>query len=209
MEPRAAAAQTAVIERRLAIEPAAAAASSSSSSSSSRGDPYSVVNGLGTLWEEGGIGLLYSALTPLLLRELPFTVTKFLVYDATTQAIASAIPSLQEGPAAALLSLLGGLAAGVVAAAVSTPADTLLTLTQSCDDDGCTAAPSVLEAAGDAIRTDPLGLFRGLLPRCVFFGALIAGQFLLYDNLKTVFKVGPDDIQLVLDVFADRLSFYE
>ena len=52
-------------------------------------------------------------------------------------------------------------------------------------------------------------LFNGLLPRCVFFGALIAGQFLLYDDLKRVFKVGPDDILFVLDVFSDRLSFYD
>ena len=39
--------------------------------------------------------------------------------------------------------------------------------------------------------------------------ALIAGQFLLYDDLKRVFKVAPDDILYVLDVFADRLSFYD
>jgi solute carrier family 25 phosphate transporter 3 len=161
-------------------------------------DPYSALNGVGTLYAEGGLPLLYSALQPLLLRELPFTVTKFLVYDASTQAIAAAIPSIQEGPYASLLSLLGGLAAGVVAAAVSTPADTLLTLGQQSGGKG-----------EDAEEVTLPGLFRGLLPRCVFFGALIAGQFLLYDDLKRVFKVAPDDILYVLDVFADRLSFYD
>ena len=47
---------------------------------------YNIVNGLGTLYAEGGIATLYSALTPLLLRELPFSITKYLVYDAATQA---------------------------------------------------------------------------------------------------------------------------
>ena len=169
-------------------------------------DPYSALNGVGTLYAEGGLDLLYSALPPLLLRELPFTVTKFLVYDASTQAIAAAIPSLQEGPYASVLSLLGGLAAGVVAAAVSTPADTLLTLGQQANE-GRESVEG--EEDGNGEVDSPLNLFRGLLPRCVFFGALIAGQFLLYDDLKRVFKVGPDDILYVLDVFSDRLSFYE
>ena len=145
---------------------------------------------------------------------MPFTVTKFLVFDASTQAIASAMPSVQETPfGAAILSLLGGLCAGVAGAAISTPADTLLTLTQSssaaADGSGTRAPPSIREALEQALATDPLGLFRGLLPRCVFFGALIAGQFLLYDQCKQLFKVGPNDLLFVLDVFADRLSFYD
>jgi len=167
---------------------------------------YNVVNGLGTLYAEGGIGTLYSALTPLLLRELPFSITKYLVYDSSTQAIAAAFPLSQEGPLAqALLSLSGGLAAGVIAAAVSTPADTLLTLSQTpvTDADGCMQEPpTILQVAKDALTTEPLSLFNGLLPRCVFFGALIAGQFLLYDVFKSLFKVGTTDISFYLDVFA-------
>ena len=118
---------------------------------------YNLVNGLGTLYAEGGIGTLYSALTPLLLRELPFSITKFLVYDSVTQAIAAFFPLAQEGPlVSAVLSLTGGLAAGVVAAAVSTPADTLLTLSQSppsgsdSNVEGSTREPpTMLQVASD------------------------------------------------------------
>ena len=172
---------------------------------------------LRTLYAEGGVGTLYSALTPLLLRELPFSITKFLVYDTATQAIAAAFPLAQEGPlASALLSLTGGLAAGVVAAAVSTPADTLLTLSQAPASGGDTDAdggdresPTMLQLGKDMLETNPLSLFNGLLPRCVFFGALIAGQFLLYDDFKRLFKVGSSDIVFVLDVFASTdLSFW-
>ena len=167
---------------------------------------YNIVNGIGTLYAEGGIVTLYSALTPLLLRELPFSITKYLVYDTATQAIATALPLSQEGPLAqALLSLTGGLVAGVIAAAVSTPADTLLTLSQTpvTDADGCMQdPPTILQVGKDTLQTDPLSLFNGLLPRCVFFGALIAGQFLLYDVFKSLFKVGTTDISFYLDVFA-------
>ena len=173
---------------------------------------YNVVNGLGTLYAEGGVGTLYSALTPLLLRELPFSITKYLVYDAATSSIAEAFPLAQEGPlASALLSLTGGLAAGVVAAAVSTPADTLLTLSQAppSGGDGDAHKPTMLQIAQETLATNPLSLFNGLLPRCVFFGALIAGQFLLYDDLKRLFKVGSSDIVFYLDVFASTdLSFW-
>ena len=168
---------------------------------------YNAVNGLGTLYAEGGFATLYSALTPLLLRELPFSITKYLVYDTATQTIAAAFPLSQEGPlASALLSLTGGLAAGVIAAAVSTPADTLLTLSQTPpppDENGCALEPpSMLQVARGSLQRDPLSLFNGLLPRCVFFGALIAGQFLLYDEFKSLFKVGTSDISFYLDVFA-------
>jgi hypothetical protein len=157
---------------------------------------------------------------------MPFSITKYVVFDATTQALAAMMPASQETPlASALLSLTGGLVAGVSAAAISTPADTLLTQTQAgrkssssggggdvagaSDARGTPDQLSLGEALSTQLATDPLGLFRGLLPRCVFFGALIAGQFLLYDQCKQLFKVAPDDLVFVLDVFADRLSFYE
>ena len=60
----------------------------------------------------------------------------------------------------------------------------------------------MLQVAKDTLQTNPLSLFNGLLPRCVFFGALIAGQFLLYDEFKSLFKVGTSDINFYLDVFA-------
>ena len=67
----------------------------------------------------------------------------------------------------------------------------------------------MLELAKDMAVTDPLALFNGLLPRCIFFGALIAGQFLLYDDFKRLFKVGSSDIVFYLDVFASTdLSFW-
>ena len=41
-----------------------------------------------------------------MLRELPFSITKFLVYDMATQTIAAAFPLAQEGPLASALKQL-------------------------------------------------------------------------------------------------------
>ncbi|KAL1528484.1 hypothetical protein AB1Y20_009827 [Prymnesium parvum] len=121
--------------------------------------------------------------------------------------VSSSFPSLQESEfSSALLSLLSGCVAGIAAAAVSNPADALLTQSQSTDKD---SPASPIDALLQILREDPSALFSGLIPRCVFFGALIAGQFLLYDFFKQLFGVSTNDITMVLDVFADRLSFYE
>ena len=193
---------------------------------------WTLTRGLRELWAEGGLALLYSSLLPLLLRELPFTVTKFIVFDAATQAIIAAVPSAQESVAsAAAVALVAGAAAGVAGAIVTNPADTLLTLSAQTPQaaqqpaaakarrgqratgssvaavEAAGAPPSLLDTAVKIAREDPASLFRGLLPRCLFFGALIAGQFLLYDYFKGAFRVSNNDLLLVLDVFADRLSF--
>lgn len=195
---------------------------------------WTLTRGPRELWEEGGLALLYSSLLPLLLRELPFTVTKFIVFDAATQAIIAAVPSAQESVgSAAAVALVAGAVAGVAGAIVTNPADTLLTLSAQTPQaaqqpaaaearrgrgaarssvaavEATGAPPSLLDTAVRIVREDPTQFFRGLLPRCLFFGALIAGQFLLYDYFKGAFRVSNNDLLLVLDVFADRLSFYE
>jgi len=156
------------------------------------------------LYAEGGVGLLYSALLPMLLRELPFTLAKFFVFDATTDVISSSLPALQEyGGAAALLA---GVIAGVVSGLLTTPADTLVTRLSEARARGEEA--SLLETARNTLATEPASLFSGLAPRCVLFGATIGGQYLLYDFWTRLFRVSPDDLNLVLDIFADRVSFY-
>ena len=67
---------------------------------------------------------------------------------------------------------------------------------------------SLLETARTTLANDPASLFSGLAPRCLLFGTTIGGQYLLYDFWTRVFRVSPDDLNLVLDVFADRISFY-
>lgn len=46
------------------------------------------------------------------------------------------------------------------------------------------------------------GLFLGLQSRIVWSGAIISGQFLLYDVCKTALHVSADDLKVFLDVIA-------
>lgn len=46
------------------------------------------------------------------------------------------------------------------------------------------------------------GLFLGLQSRIVWSGAIISGQFLLYDICKTALHVSVDDLRVFLDVIA-------
>lgn len=197
---------------------------------------WNLVNGLSRLYKEGGFPLLYSSLGGLLFRELPFTITKFVVFDGAVMAISTLLPSLAEGQSSYFVSLAGGAIAGVVAGAISTPADTILTRRLANTQDAVVNAPEAasvrqkaheadpgdsvsLERVGEVVapvalsaleklRAESASLFAGVGARCLLFGMIIAGQYVLYDFWKRLFKVSPNDIVLVLDVFADRLAFY-
>ena len=66
----------------------------------------------------------------------------------------------------------------------------------------------MFDTAKSALTNDPASLFTGLAPRCLLFGATIGGQYLLYDFWTRLFRVNADDLSMILDVFADRVSFY-
>lgn len=46
------------------------------------------------------------------------------------------------------------------------------------------------------------GLFLGLQSRIVWSGAIISGQFLLYDVCKTALHVSADDLKVFLDAIS-------
>jgi solute carrier family 25 phosphate transporter 3 len=85
-------------------------------------------------------------------------------------------------PTAKLSILLGsGIIAGVAAAVLSQPADTLL----SQINKGHGPKGPVLYRLGILARQTGLkGLFAGLGPRMVMTAGLVSGQFLIYDAIK-------------------------
>ena len=58
-------------------------------------------------------------------------------------------------------------------------------------------------AAGDVAP------FAGALERCTLFAVVITVQLLLFDACRAELQVAPENLSLSLDVFADRLSFYD
>eukprot|EP00639_Heterosigma_akashiwo_P007956 CAMPEP_0194600378 /NCGR_PEP_ID=MMETSP0292-20121207/28313_1 /TAXON_ID=39354 /ORGANISM="Heterosigma akashiwo, Strain CCMP2393" /LENGTH=193 /DNA_ID=CAMNT_0039462007 /DNA_START=188 /DNA_END=769 /DNA_ORIENTATION=+ len=173
---------------------------------------------------ESGFSSLYRGYFPLVSRDLPFTITKFLVYDSVQKALLAAFPvaqelvydSVQKVLLAAFpvaqeeagltlgVSLVAGVLAGLAGAVLTTPTDNVLTQLSGNTDKGWKDVIKDLIQEGGFFN-----IFRGVGLRCIYFGSLISLQFFLYDYFKILFQVSNDDLKLVLDVFSDRLSFYE
>lgn len=80
--------------------------------------------------EEGLIKGFYSGFGPILLKQVPYTMAKFAVQGAAAEEIATKVVGKDLGKLTGAtklgVSLLSGVIAGVAAAIISHPADTLL-----------------------------------------------------------------------------------
>lgn len=136
------------------------------------------------LKEEGLIKGFYSGFGPILLKQVPYTMAKFAVQGMAAEAIAKGVlgkdlSELQGG--AKLGTALGsGVIAGVAAAIISHPADTLLSKVNKA---GAGGEGPILTRLGRIAKE--IGFKKlctvGLGARCVMIGTLTAGQFLLFD----------------------------
>ena len=158
---------------------------------------------------------LWSGFAPILSRELPFAVVKFLTFDLIATSTITfinnqigdgALPvQIGVGPLGLGVSAGAGAIAGIAGAVVSHPADLILTKTSSANRnaDGKKEKVDWRDVVKDLI-SQPGGLanlFVGLPARSTFFFLVIGLQFFLYDYVKNIFQVGSDDLSLVLDVF--------
>ena len=157
-------------------------------------------------------GRLWDGLPALMGRELPFGVTKLLVYASTQDALLSVAPAARERPLFALLvSLTAGLVAGSMAGLASHPADTVVTrlTTGGFGRDWRAALDDVLSgAASDEAAEQAKVLYAGVRQRCLALAIIVTAQFILFDGLRTLLAVSKEDLSLILDVFEDRLDFY-
>ncbi|KAG0051869.1 mitochondrial phosphate carrier protein [Gryganskiella cystojenkinii] len=136
------------------------------------------------LKEEGVLRGFYSGFGPILLKQIPYTMTKFAAYEHAMDYILERV-----GPKNNLsdlqmtgVNLGAGLLSGIAAAIVSQPADTLLSKINKTSGAGSGSIMSRL--MGLAQELGPRGLFIGLGPRIVMVGTLTAFQFAIYGDIK-------------------------
>lgn len=139
------------------------------------------------LKEEGVMRGFYSGFGPILLKQVPYTMTKFVVYEIAAENIYRLINKPKESLSNMTITsvnLGSGMIAGACAAIVSQPADTLLSkINKQKGGEGQSIASRLVTISKDlGIR----GLFLGLGPRIVMVASLTAGQFAIYGDIKRV-----------------------
>jgi len=148
-----------------------------------------LMSGAGRLLkEEGVLRGFYSGFGPILLKQVPYTMAKFAVQGAAAEAMAQAIgKNLADlkGSMKLGVALGSGVIAGVCAAIISHPADTLLSKVKKAGAGGEGTSMTRLGRIAKDIGFVKLCTV-GLGARCVMIGTLTAGQFLLFDIVMDI-----------------------
>ena len=158
---------------------------------------------LNRMVSEEGIGSLISAIPVFLVKQVPYAMTKFTIFDLSSEYLYRTFPAAQEDITLSLgVSLLCGVLGGVSAAIVSNPADTVIAELKKAKSDQTPqeALQALLDRAGVS------ALFKGLSVRMVFYSLTAALQFMVYDGVRFALGVGPDDLKLYLDVLGGALA---
>ena len=139
--------------------------------------------------EEGVLRGFYSGFGPILFKQVPYTMAKFAVQGKSAEIIADnmvgqKLETLQGGTKLGV-SLLSGVIAGVAAAIISHPADTLLSKVNKAGAGGEGSIMTRLGRIASEIGFVKLATV-GLGARCVMIGTLTAGQFLLFDLVMDI-----------------------
>jgi solute carrier family 25 phosphate transporter 3 len=133
--------------------------------------------------EEGLVRGFYSGFGPILFKQIPYTMAKFAVQGMVADGWYS---SMNSSPAKCgqvyntCVSLGSGTIAGVVAAIISHPADTLLSKVNKAGAGGDGSIPSRMMNITKETGVVKL-CTQGLGARCVMIGTLTALQFGIFD----------------------------
>lgn len=135
--------------------------------------------------EEGVLGGFYAGFGPILFKQIPYTMAKFAVQGAAAEKIYETLKSNPKEMSSAGnvgVSLGSGVIAGVAAAIISHPADTLLSKVNKAGAGGSGSTMSRL--VNIAKETGAFKLCtQGLAARCIMIGTLTAGQFGIFDSV--------------------------
>lgn len=139
--------------------------------------------------EDGVMKGFYSGFGPILFKQVPYTMAKFAVQGAAAESIygASGLNPITASDAQKMsVSLSSGVIAGVAAAIISHPADTLLSLINKSEGAGGEGSiPTRLMRLASEVGFKKLCL-TGLGARCVMIGTLTAGQFGIFDTVMAM-----------------------
>jgi solute carrier family 25 phosphate transporter 3 len=136
-----------------------------------------LVDGFGKIAKTEGIGGFYAGFIPILAKQVPYTCAKFVVQGNVADSIYASMEVTPEQCTSGKnlsISLASGVVAGVAAAIISHPADTLLSMVNKKGAGGTGSMMSRLSNIAKEVGFVKLCTV-GLAPRCVMIGTLTAG----------------------------------
>lgn len=144
------------------------------------------LQGFGRIIREEGIGGFYKGLSPLWMRQVPYTMAKFAAFEKTVEAIYKNFltkPKEEYNKLQQLaVTFVAGYWAGIFCAVVSHPADTVVS---KLNNAGKVQGQSTARAIGSILKDlGFVGIWRGLGTRIVMIGTLTALQWFIYDTFK-------------------------
>lgn len=161
---------------------------------SQRGYATGLIPGFMRLAREEGMRGFYSGFVPLLAKQVPYAVGQFSVHEAAVEAIYRSIgPEKAKNLTHAQntgVELASGIVAGVAAAVLSHPADTLLSAINKGAGDSKQSAASRMVTLAKEFGPKRL-MLTGLGPRILMTCGLVAGQFVIYAQCKALVGAPP------------------
>ena len=161
---------------------------------SQRGYASGLASGFLRMAREEGLRGFYSGFVPLLAKQIPYAVGQFSVHEAAVEAIYRTIGPERKAALTHLEStgveLGSGVVAGVAAAVLSHPADTLLSAINKGAGDKTQGVTARMFSLAGQLGPKRL-LLDGLGPRVVMTCGLVAGQFVIYAQCKALTGAPP------------------
>lgn len=161
---------------------------------SQRGYATGLIPGFMRMAREEGFRGFYSGFVPLLFKQVPYAVGQFSVHEAANEVIYRAIGQEKKAKLTQLqttgVELTSGVIAGVAAAVLSHPADTLLSAINKGAGDKSQSTTGRMFTLAKEFGPKRL-MFTGLAPRIVMTCGLVAGQFVIYAQCKSLVGAPP------------------
>ena len=161
---------------------------------SQRGYANGLTTGFMRMAREEGLRGFYSGFVPLLFKQVPFAIGQFTVHEAANEVIYRAMGPERKAQLSRLEStgveLTSGVIAGVAAAVLSHPADTLLSAINKGAGDSKQSATSRMFQLAREFGPKRL-LLTGLGPRIVMTCGLVGAQFVIYAQCKSLTGAPP------------------
>ncbi|KAI1139595.1 mitochondrial phosphate carrier protein [Hypoxylon sp. FL0543] len=142
-----------------------------------------MLSALGRMARYEGMSGLYSGFTPILLKQIPYTMATFVVYEKAIEAAYLWVnKETASNTTLSGVNLGCGLVAGMAAAIVSQPADTVLSKINK--EKGLPGEGTGRRIFNIVTQLGLRGSYTGIGPRLVMVGGMTAVQFGIYGHIQ-------------------------